>query len=65
MADRLSAGSRFLIGSVHFSGVFRIAKYSILNIASSVKNTGGCGEELAALVHRLAVRERYSGIGER
>jgi hypothetical protein len=37
MANRLSAGPQFLIGMVHFSEAFRIAKYSILNRASSVE----------------------------
>jgi hypothetical protein len=38
MANWFSANPQFLIGIVHFSNAFRIAKYSILNIASSVEN---------------------------
>jgi hypothetical protein len=38
MANWLSAKPQCLIGIVHFSDAFRIAKYSILNIASSIEN---------------------------
>jgi hypothetical protein len=40
MANWFKACPQFLIGIVHFLLTFRIAKYSILNIASSVENVG-------------------------
>jgi hypothetical protein len=40
MANWLSARPQCLIGIVHFSEAFRIANYSILNIASSVEKAG-------------------------
>jgi hypothetical protein len=38
MANWLGACPQSLIGIVHFSEAFRIARYSILNMASSVQN---------------------------
>ena len=38
MANWFKACPQSLIGIVHFSEAFRTAKYSILNIASSVEN---------------------------